>query len=46
VTVERWQAYTGNQATRESTGETFAETASARRAGIPTGVGAEEVAQL
>jgi DNA modification methylase len=46
VTVERWQAYTGNQATLESTGETFAETASARRAGIPTGVGAEEVAQL
>lgn len=45
VTVERWQAYTGNQATLESTGETFAETASARRAGVATGVGAEEVAQ-
>jgi DNA modification methylase len=42
VTVERWQAYTGIEAMLESTGQTFAETAAARRAGIPADVGATE----
>jgi DNA modification methylase len=32
VAVDRWQAYTGSQATLESTGETFAEVKSARDA--------------
>jgi len=33
VTVERWQAYTGDTAKLEATGQTFAEMAAARRAG-------------
>jgi len=35
VTVERWQAYTDNEAKLEATGQTFAEMAAARRAGLP-----------
>jgi DNA modification methylase len=42
VTVERWQAYTGTEAMLEGTGQTFAEMAAARRAGVLADVGASE----
>lgn len=42
VTVDRWQAYTGAEATLDETGQTFAEVAAGRGAGIPADVEAAE----
>jgi DNA modification methylase len=43
VTVQRWQAYTGGEATLEETGETFAEVAARRKPPAPTPAGPVQV---
>jgi DNA modification methylase len=43
VSAQRWQAYTGGEATLEETGETFAEVAARRSGPAPTAAGPVQV---